>query len=141
MEAPVRRSIILARLLLKIGRYRILRVFSLIIIVNRAGLFFLFFILFIRSLFPLAICFSQSDLKSFIAYSSISHICLATLGLFVFNFYRFLRSLIVFLRHRLISPFIFFIRNLLYERYGTRIVLRIRRLEYRVKSLFFFFFN
>lgn len=139
VEAPVGGSIILARLLLKMGRYRVLRFFSVFFCVSVLGKYVFLVLLILRIVMPMFICFRQVDLKCLIAYSSVSHMSVSLLRLFFYNFYRFLGGLVVFLRHGVISPMMFWLRNLLYERRRTRLVLRYRRLEMKLKRLFLLF--
>lgn len=139
VEAPVRGSIVLARLLLKIRRYGIMRLFFIIYSVIVLSKFIFFFFLIVRVIYPIFICLRQVDLKSFIAYSSVSHITISLARLLICNLYGFLRRFVVFLRHRFISPLIFFCANLIYERINSRIVVRIGRIEFSIKRFFFFF--
>lgn len=139
VEAPVRGSIVLARLLLKIRRYGIIRLFFIIYSVIVLSKFIFFFFLIVRVIYPIFICLRQVDLKSFIAYSSVSHITISLARLLICNLYGFLRRFVVFLRHRFISPLIFFCANLIYERINSRIVVRIGRIEFSIKRFFFFF--
>ncbi len=139
VEAPVRGSMLLAGLLLKMRGYGIFRMLTVVRVLF-SGVFHRFIgLLLLRALYPMFICMRQVDLKSFIAYSSVSHISVALVGLMVYNFYGFLGGLLVFLRHRVISPMMFYSANLLYERLNSRILIRIRRFEIRIKNFFYFF--
>jgi len=139
VEAPVRGSILLARLLLKIRGYGVFRMLT-VVGVTFSIMFHRFIgLLFLRSLYPIFICIRQVDLKSFIAYSSVSHMAVALMGLIVYNYYGILGGLLVFLRHRIISPIIFYSANLIYERINSRILIRMGRFEVRIKNFFYFF--
>lgn len=139
VEAPVRRSIVLARLLLKIGGYRLIRCFIILVVPLGWGKYAFFCFLMVGILVPMFICFRQVDLKSFIAYSSVSHMSIALAGLVMYNVYRVLRGLLVFLRHGVISPIMFYSVNLMYERVRTRVVVRIRRFDSNMKFFFYYF--
>lgn len=139
VEAPVRGSMVLARLLLKIGGYGIIRAFMVLSVSLSLRKYVFISFLAVRILYPIFICLRQVDLKSFIAYSSVRHISIALAGLMVYNLYRYLRGFVVFLRHRLISPLMFYSVNLIYERVGTRIVVRMRRFDSNLKFFFYYF--
>lgn len=143
VEAPIRGSIVLARLLLKIRGYRVLRFISVIFVSTSLFIYLFISFLIIRIIFPILICFRQSDIKSLVAYSSVSHICAAVLGLLIYRIYRRLRAFLIFLGHGFISPGIFYLRNLIYERLGSRLILGLRGKEKISKSftfIFIFFF-
>ena len=62
------------------------------------------------------------DLKGVIAYSSIGHMGLTTLGLFSFNRQGLTGSLFLLLAHGITSPGLFIIVTLLYDRFHSRII-------------------
>lgn len=120
VEASVGGSIILARLLLKIGRYGLLRYFSF---TNQtaSSLFYLFLLLImVRMLIPVFLCSRMVDLKSFIAFSSISHMCIALAGIAVYRIYGGFGAICLFVGHRVVSPLMFFLANVLYEKTQSR---------------------
>ena len=98
-----------------------------------------FCFLMVGILLPMFICLRQVDLKSFIAYSSVSHMSIALAGLLMYNVYGALGGLLVFLGHGVISPIIFYSVNLIYERVRTRVVVRIRRFDSNIKFFFYYF--
>jgi proton-translocating NADH-quinone oxidoreductase chain M len=122
-EAPTGGSVILAGVLLKLGGYGFLR-FSLMLF-PEASLFFTPFI-FILSIFGIIYAsittLQQIDLKKIIAYSSVGHMGLVTVGIFSANIQGIVGSIFLMLSHGLTSSALFLTVGFLYERYSTRIV-------------------
>lgn len=120
VEAPVSGSIILAGIILKLGGYgfiRLIRVFTLV------GLSFNFIFILI-SLFGgfviSLICLRQRDIKSLVAYSSVSHIGLVLSGIMTLNRWGLYGAFIIIISHGLCSSGLFCLANITYERFGRR---------------------
>nr|AYW52202.1 NADH dehydrogenase subunit 4 [Galerucinae sp. 5 ACP-2013] len=120
VEAPVSGSMILAGIMLKLGGYGLLRFMVLYknFILN-SNLFFLSISL-LGGFMVSLICIRQSDMKSLIAYSSVSHMGLALGGIMTLNFWGFYGSLVMMLAHGLCSSGLFSLANILYERVHSR---------------------
>lgn len=122
VEASFFRSIILASVILKLGRYGLLR-FLLIfkIIFNFIKLY-----LFIINLFGIVIlrliCLFQFDIKLIIALSSVVHIGIVSLGLIVGKKIRILGRLLIIISHGLVSSGLFYLVNIIYIQTRTRII-------------------
>nr|ACY00196.1 NADH dehydrogenase subunit 4 [Bacillus atticus] len=140
VEAPISGSMILAGVLLKLGGYGLLRVFSLLIV---SGIFYNFIWISISLLGGLMvsfICLRQSDLKSLIAYSSVIHMGLVLGGILSFNYWGIYGSLILMIAHGLCSSGLFCLANIVYERLGSRSLFIIKGLINFMPSFSFWWF-
>jgi len=121
VEAPSVGSVLLAGILLKLGVYGFLR-YNLCLF-PEASLFFSPF-LYILSIFGIIYssmnALRQSDLKRIIAYSSVAHMNLVTLGIFSFNIIGLEGSIIQSLSHGFVSGGLFLLIGILYDRYHSR---------------------
>ena len=139
VEAPVRGSIILAGLLLKLGIYG-LYIFIPFIFYQLLVFIDFFFIWGIWGAFLSSfICFRQVDLKKIIAFMSIMHMGIVISRVFSYLFYSAFGIFLILLAHGLSSSAIFYSLNCFYERVFSRRLFMLKGGSYYFPSLFFWF--
>jgi NADH-ubiquinone oxidoreductase chain 4 len=140
VEAPVSGSMVLAGALLKLGGYGFYR-FSFFVVQHLNLLFTYFYSIgLIGGLVSCFLCLRQSDLKAFVAYSSICHMGYALAALYRFTFIGLEGSVYIFVRHGFCSSCMFYILYLFYERYHTRSSLMVKGCTYLLSYMLFFLF-
>lgn len=121
VEAPTAGSVILAGVLLKMGGYGMLR-FSLPMFPDASELFqpIVFGMSVIAVVYASLVAFRQTDIKKLIAYSSVAHMGLVTLGIFAFNEQGVQGAIFQMFSHGLISGALFLCVGVIYDRMHTR---------------------
>nr|YP_010554533.1 NADH dehydrogenase subunit 4 [Etheostoma nigripinne]UYO78805.1 NADH dehydrogenase subunit 4 [Etheostoma nigripinne] len=129
VEAPVAGSMILAAVLLKLGGYGMMRVVVVLEPLTKSLSYpFIIFALW-GVIMTGSICLRQTDLKSLIAYSSVSHMGLVVGGILIQTPWGFSGALILMIAHGLTSSALFCLANTSYERTHSRTMLLARGLQ------------
>nr|WNH21578.1 NADH dehydrogenase subunit 4 [Malacoctenus triangulatus] len=129
VEAPVAGSMVLAAVLLKLGGYGMMRVMVLLDPLTKE-LSYPFIVLALWGVIMTgSICLRQTDLKSLIAYSSVSHMGLVAAGILIQTPWGFTGALILMIAHGLTSSALFCLANTNYERTHSRTMLLARGLQ------------
>jgi NADH-quinone oxidoreductase subunit M len=122
VEAPTAGSVDLAGVLLKVGAYGFLRLcipltpdaslnIGLPVVMTLAA---------IGIVYGAFCAYSQDDVKRLVAYSSVSHLGLAMLGMFTLDLPGLQGSLMQMINHGLSTGGLFLLIGMIYERYHTR---------------------
>nr|YP_010326929.1 NADH dehydrogenase subunit 4 [Ambulyx liturata]UNP54178.1 NADH dehydrogenase subunit 4 [Ambulyx liturata] len=120
VEAPVSGSMILAGIMLKLGGYGLLRILIFLQEINMK-LNYIWLIISLLGGFYISLkCFCQVDIKSLIAYSSVSHMSIVIGGIMVMNYWGYFGSYIMMIGHGLCSSGMFCLANINYERLHSR---------------------
>nr|YP_009387925.1 NADH dehydrogenase subunit 4 [Aquatica ficta]ART65566.1 NADH dehydrogenase subunit 4 [Aquatica ficta] len=120
VEAPVSGSMILAGVMLKLGGYGFLRFMKIFVEIGMKINFIFITISLIGGFYISLICLRQMDIKSLIAYSSVSHMGLVLSGLMTLNLWGFYGSFLMMIAHGLCSSGLFCLANISYERLSSR---------------------
>jgi NADH-quinone oxidoreductase subunit M len=125
VQAPTAGSVILAGVLLKMGGYGFLR-FSLPMFPEASEQFIwlIFGLSMVAVVYTSLVALVQQDMKKLIAYSSVAHMAIVTLGLFAFNRQGIEGAIIVMLSHGLVSGALFLCVGVIYDRLHTREISR-----------------
>ena len=121
VEAPTAGSVILAGVLLKMGTYGFVR-FSLPML-PEASVYFtnhMIVLSIIAIIYGALVAMMQKDMKSLVAYSSVSHMGFVMLGMFALNPNGLNGSLLQQINHGISTGALFLIVGIIYDRRHTR---------------------
>jgi NADH-quinone oxidoreductase subunit M len=121
VEAPTAGSVILAGILLKMGGYGFLR-FSLPMFPDASEFFmpFVFALSVVAIIYTSLIALMQQDMKKLIAYSSVAHMGIVTIGIFAMNSQGIEGSIFQMLSHGVVSAALFLVVGVVYDRVHSR---------------------
>jgi NADH-quinone oxidoreductase subunit M len=125
VEAPTAGSVILAGVLLKMGAYGFLR-FSVPMLPDAAAYFapFIFTLSVVAVIYTSLVALAQTDMKKLIAYSSVAHMGVVTIGIFTFNVQGISGALFQMLSHGIVAGALFLVVGVVYDRIHSREIVR-----------------
>ena len=128
VEAPTAGSVLLAGVLLKLGGYGFLR-FSLPMLPDASAYFapFIFTLSIVAIVYTSLVALMQSDMKKLIAYSSVAHMGIVTIGLFTPNALGIEGGIVTMLSHGFVSAALFMVVGVVYDRIHSREIASLRR--------------
>ncbi|MBN8908665.1 MAG: NADH-quinone oxidoreductase subunit M, partial [Rhodospirillales bacterium] len=140
VEAPTAGSVILAGVLLKMGAYGFLR-FSVPMLPQASAMFapLMFSLSVVAVIYTALVALAQTDMKKLIAYSSVSHMGVVTIGIFTINMQGVSGAIFQMLSHGIVSAALFLIVGVLYDRLHTHEIDRFGGLADRMPRYALFF--
>jgi NADH-quinone oxidoreductase subunit M len=140
VEAPTAGSVILAGVLLKMGGYGFLR-FSIPLLPDASQFFtpLIFSLSVIAIIYTSLVALAQDNMKKLIAYSSVAHMGIVTMGTFTFNQQGMQGAIFQMLSHGIVSAALFLCVGVVYDRTHTLMIARYGGLVHRMPLYAFIF--
>ncbi len=125
VEAPTAGSVILAGVLLKMGGYGFIR-FSLPMFPDASAMFtpLVYTLSVVAVIYTSMVALAQDDMKKLIAYSSVAHMGIVTMGIFTVTSEGLQGAMIQMLSHGVVSAALFLCVGVVYDRLHTREIAR-----------------
>jgi len=125
VEAPTAGSVILAGVLLKMGGYGFIR-FSLPLfpVASHELAPFIFTLSVVAIIYTSLVALAQEDMKKLIAYSSVAHMGIVTMGTFTMTSEGLQGAMVQMLSHGVVSAALFLCVGVVYDRLHTREIAR-----------------
>jgi NADH-quinone oxidoreductase subunit M len=144
VQAPTAGSVILAGVLLKMGGYGMLR-FSIPMLPEATEFFvpLMYTLSVVAVIYTSLVALVQEDMKKLIAYSSVAHMGLVTVGMFALNQQAVEGAIFQMLAHGVVSGALFLCVGVVYDRLHTREISRYGGLASNMPryAMFFLVFN
>nr|YP_009241349.1 NADH dehydrogenase subunit 4 [Danio albolineatus]AMK97362.1 NADH dehydrogenase subunit 4 [Danio albolineatus] len=120
VESPVVGSMVLAAVLLNLAGYGMMRMVIMLDALSKVLVHPFIFLALCGIFISGSICLRHTDLKSLIAYSSVSHMGLVAGGILIQTPWGFSGAIILMIAHGLVSSILFSLANAAYERTRSR---------------------
>jgi NADH-quinone oxidoreductase subunit M len=140
VQAPTAGSVILAGVLLKMGGYGFLR-FSVPMFPEATAFFtpMVFALSVVAVIYTSLVALAQEDMKKLIAYSSVAHMGIVTIGIFALNQQAVEGAIVQMLSHGVVSAALFLVVGVVYDRLHTHVIDRFDGLVHRMPVYAFVF--
>jgi NADH-quinone oxidoreductase subunit M len=123
VQAPTAGSVILAGVLLKMGTYGFIRIcLPLLPDATIAYLPYICVLSLIAIIYGALVAMVQKDVKSLVAFSSVSHMGFIMLGMFALNIQGLEGSVMQMINHGISTGALFLLVGMIYERRHTRLI-------------------
>ena len=123
VQAPTAGSVILAGVLLKMGTYGFIRIcLPIFPDATLAAIPYISVLSIIAIIYGALVSMVQKDIKSLVAFSSVSHMGFVMLGLFAMNTEAVQGSVIQMINHGVSTGALFLLVGMIYERRHTRLI-------------------